>query len=228
MPRLGGRKLYHLVQPGLAREYAVRLGRDKFFDLLRRHGLLVKRRRKYAQTTNSHHRFHIYTNLIEHASVDAPNQVFVSDITYLRLQSGFGYLALVTDVYSRKIVGYDFSQSLTLDGALRALRMALLNVPDPSRLIHHSDRGLQYCSTEYTNELLSKNARISMSQAGNPYENAIAERINGILKDEFLLDDTFPNFAAARSAVVEAIQIYNTLRPHGSIANLTPSLKYAA
>jgi putative transposase len=228
MPRLGGRKLYNLLAPGLRRVHGIRLGRDKFFDVLRKHALLVKRRRKYALTTNSRHTFHIYDNLIKGMPVEAPNQVFVSDITYIRLESSFGYLALVTDVYSRKVVGYDFSRGLTLDGSLRALRMALKGVKDASALIHHSDRGLQYCSLEYTDELLSKKARISMSEAGNPYENAIAERVNGILKDEFLLDATFPDFRSANRAVQEAIEIYNTMRPHGSLGNHTPALRYAA
>jgi len=228
MPRLGGRKLYDLLAGGMQRVDGIKLGRDKFFALLRRHGLLVKRRRKYACTTNSRHPLHIYENLIKGMPVETPNQVFVSDITYIRLESSFGYLALVTDVYSRKVVGYDFSRRLTLDGPLRALRIALKGVKDGSALIHHSDRGLQYCSLEYTTELLSKKARISMSEAGNPYENAIAERVNGILKDEFLLDATFPDFRTAHTAVMEAIDIYNTLRPHGSLGYQTPSVKYAA
>jgi transposase InsO family protein len=126
------------------------------------------------------------------------------------------------------VVGYDFSQSLSIDGSLRALRMALNGVRDTSRLTHHSDRGIQYCSNAFTNEILSHHARISMSQAGNPYENAIAERLNGILKDEILLDATFPDFRTANNAVIEAIQIYNTMRPHNSLGNETPSMKYAA
>jgi transposase InsO family protein len=228
MPRLGGRKLYDLLALGLRRAHGIKLGRDKFFDLLRRHGLLVKRRRKYALTTNSRHRLGVYDNLVKDMTVTASNQVFVSDITYIRLDTGFGYLALVTDVYSRKVVGYDLSHSLTLDGPLRALRNALSGVTDGCALIHHSDRGLQYCSLEYTNELLSKNARISMSEAGNPYENAIAERVNGILKDEFMLDATFPDFNSAQRAIQEAIHVYNTMRPHGSLGNQTPCMKYAA
>ena len=228
MPRLGGRKLYDLLAPDLRRVHGIKLGRDKFFAVLRKHGLLVKRRRKYALTTNSRHTLPIYDNLIKGMPVETANQVFVSDITYIRLESSFAYLALVTDMYSRKVVGYDFSRSLTLDGPLRALRMALKGVTDASALIHHSDRGVQYCSLQYTDELLSKKARISMSEAGNPYENAIAERVNGILKDEFLLDATFPDFQSAKSAVQEAIEIYNTMRPHGSLNNQTPALKYAA
>lgn len=228
MPRLGGRKLYDLIVPGLHRVYGLKLGRDRFFDVLRKHALLVKRRRKYALTTNSHHMFHIYENLIKAMPVEAPNQVFVSDITYIRLENGFGYLALVTDVYSRKVVGYDFNRDLMTDGPLRALRMALKGVQDPSKLIHHSDRGVQYCSLAYTDELLSNKVRISMSEAGNPYENAIAERLNGILKDEFLLDSTFPDFGSAHRAIKEAIDIYNTMRPHTSLGNQTPAVRYAA
>jgi putative transposase len=228
MPRLGTRKLHGLLAGELSRDYGITLGRDKFFTLLRKHNLLVKRHRKYARTTNSRHPFYVYDNLINGMPVEAANQVFVSDITYIRLEREFGYLALVTDVYSRKIVGYDFSRSLTMDGSRRALLMALRGVKHPSQLIHHSDRGIQYCSREYVDELLSRNARISMSEAGNPYENAIAERVNGILKDEFLLDATFPDFRTAKAAVDEAIEIYNTMRPHGSIRKQTPAMKYAA
>ncbi len=228
MPRLGGRKRYDLLAPGLHRVYGLKLGRDRFFDLLRRHALLVKRHRKYALTTNSRHSFHIYDNLIKEMSVEAPNQVFVSDITYIRLENGFGYLALVTDVYSRKVVGYDFSRGLTVAGPLRALRMALRGVKDPSKLIHHSDRGVQNCSLAYTEELQLRMARISMSEAGSPYGNAIAERLNGILKDEFLLNSTFADYARAYGAIKQAINTYNTMRPHGSLGNQTTAMRYAA
>lgn len=228
MPRVGGKKLYHMLSPELQRLDGPTLGRDKFFALLRRHDLLVRRHRKYVATTNSQHRFHVYDNILTDLAVDQVNQVFVADITYIRLRENFCYLAHVTDLCSRNIVGYDLSMSLSIDGALRALRMALDGVADPRGLIHHSDRGIQYCSHDYTSLLLSNNCRISMGEAGNPYDNAVAERVNGILKYEFLLDSTFPDFDTAQRAVREAIETYNTYRPHLSLDYATPAMRYAA
>ena len=228
MPRVGGKKLYHMLGSDLQRMHMQTLGRDKFFDLLRRNGLLVRPRKKYMLTTNSQHRFYVYDNLITNLVIDRVNQVFVADITYIRLRESFCYLALVTDVKSRNIVGYDLSMSLSIDGSLRALRMALDDVTEPHKLIHHSDRGIQYCSRDYTSLLLSKNCRISMGESGNPYDNAIAERVNGILKQEFLLDCTFPDYATAQKAVCEAIETYNTYRPHLSLNYDTPAMRYAA
>lgn len=227
MPMIGGKKLYRMLAEDLEKLNGS-VGRDKFFDILRKNELLAKRRRRYATTTNSRHWFYVYGNLIKGRTVDGPNQVFVADITYLRLRDSFCYLALVTDVYSRKIVGYDVSSSLSIDGALRALKMALCGVEDTSKLVHHSDRGIQYCSHEYTDLLKVHKVSISMGEAGNPYDNAIAERINGILKTEFLLDSTFADLEAATRAVREAIMIYNDLRPHMSINYQTPSARYAA
>lgn len=232
MPMVGGKKLYRMLSEDL--DKLIRpfgrgsVGRDKFFDILRKNDLLVKRRNRYAVTTNSGHWFYIYGNLVKGITVDESNRVFVADITYLRLRNGFCYLALVTDVYSRKIVGWDVSGSLCFDGALRALQMALLDVADGSKLIHHSDRGIQYCSHEYTDLLKEHGVSISMGEAGNPYDNAIAERVNGILKTEFLLDSTFADLAAATKAAREAIATYNDVRPHMSIGYQTPSLRYAA
>jgi putative transposase len=230
LPRLGGDKLLHELRKIAGHSV---MGRNRFFRFLRLNNLLIKRKAKTVITTNSHHRFHIYQNVLpalEH--ITRPNQVFVADITYLRFVSSalgepeFAYLALVTDLYARKIVGWDLSTSLSTSGARRALQMALTNVDDLSQLIHHSDRGIQYCSQEYLAQLPS--ATISMATAGNPYENAVAERINGILKSEFYLDATFPSFATARQAVAEAITIYNDERPHRSLSYLTPSQRYAA
>ena len=228
MPRVGGKKLYHMLGSDLRCMHTKTLGRDKFFDLLRRNELLVRHRRKYVTTTNSQHRFYVYDNLITDLVIDRPNQVFVADITYIRLPDSFCYLALITDVKSRKIVGHDLSMSLSIDGSLRTLCMALNGVADPRGLIHHSDRGIQYCSHDYTSLLLSNDCRISMGESGNPYDNAIAERVNGILKQEFLLDCTFPDFVTAQKAVREAIETYNTFRPHLSLDYDTPALRYAA
>jgi len=227
MPMIGGKKLYRMLSEDLSKLRGS-VGRDKFFDILRRNDLLVKRRKRYATTTNSRHWFYIYGNLVKGITVDGPNRVFAADITYLRLQKSFCYLALVTDVYSRKIVGWDVSESLSFDGAFRALKMALCDVVDGSKLIHHSDRGIQYCSHEYTNLLKQHGVSISMGEAGNPYDNAIAERINGILKTEFILDAAFADLTAATKAACEAITTYNDLRPHMSIDYQTPSWRYAA
>lgn len=228
MPKLGGKKLYWKLAERIHALEGMSIGRDKFFDILRNEGLLVRRKKKYALTTNAHHRFRVYKNLIRELDIDRPNQVFVSDITYLRLREGFCYLALVTDVYSRKIVGYDVSRSLSLEGALRAMKMALSGVPASAGLIHHSDRGIQYCSDAYISLLQKHQIQISMGECGNPYENAIAERVNGILKTEFLLDGIFTDMPFVQQAVKEAIETYNTQRPHLSLNFLTPEMKYAA
>lgn len=227
MPMIGGKKLYWMLCEGL-NKLRGSVGRDKFFDILRENDLFVKRRKRYAVTTNSRHWFYIYGNLVKGMTVDGPNRVFVADITYLRMRTGFCYLALVTDVYSRKIVGWDVSQSLCFEGAVRALKMALHDVADGSKLIHHSDRGIQYCCHEYIDLLKKYGVSISMGEAGNPYDNAIAERVNGILKTEFLLDATFADLAAATMAAHEAITTYNDFRPHTSIDYQTPTMKYAA
>jgi len=172
------------------------------------------------------HRYRVYKNLIKGREIVRANEVIASDITYIRIVSGFCYLSLITDVATRKIVGYDLSDSLGVEGSLRALKMALKQVCEPELMTHHSDRGIQYCSDAYTGILKKKDIAISMAEHGNPYENAIAERVNGILKQEFLLDATFKSIAIAKQAVTEAIEAYNTLRPHMSIGYLTPEEKY--
>ena len=221
MPRVGGRKLLrHLPELGI--------GRDKFFDILRSHGLLVKRRRKYAITTNSNHALPVYPNLLPEATVDAPNQIWVADQTYIRSRSRFCYLSLVTDLCSRLIVGYDVSPTLEATGPARALQMALATVPEPCGLIHHSDRGKQYCSLEYTQLLKEHGCRISMTAPRRPDQNAVAERVNGILKTEFYLDAMFNSLEEARQAIVQSIYIYNNIRLHLSLGYLTPSLRHAA
>lgn len=226
MPRLGGRKLYHLLQPELE-EHGIRLGRDKFFDWLRNNDLLVKPKKSFTKTTQSNHRFRVHRNLVKDLEVNRPDQVWVSDITYLRLQKGFCYLALITDAYSRKIVGYDISDSLELSGCKRALKMACKH-RQGDEVIHHSDRGIQYCSNQYVEMLQSQDVRISMAEAGNCYENAMAERVNGILKNEFNLDATFKSLTQAQKASRQAIKYYNKLRPHMSIGMKKPDELYAA
>lgn len=229
MPMIGGVKLYKLLKSDLTIT-GIRIGRDKFFEILRKHRMLIKRKKRYAKTTDSNHRFKIYKNLIKEKNKEEikPDEVYVSDITYIRTEENFCYLSLITDYSSRKIVGYDLSDSLSIEGSLRAIRMALKEKGEMPGLIHHSDRGIQYCSKQYTELLTKHKISISMSEKGNPYENAIAERVNGILKEEFLLSGTFKNKEEAMKAVKESIKTYNEMRPHMSINYKTPDDQYAA
>ena len=214
--KMGVKKLYHLLQRDI-HGIDGSMGRDKFFDLLRERDLLVKRRRRYAVTTQSLHRFRVYKNKLQEVEPVRPHQAWVCDITYVRIRSGFVYLFLITDAYSRKIVGWELSNSLGLEGALRSLGMAIRQCPGPGGLIHHSDRGFQYCSNEYVKRLKAKGIEISMAEAGNCYENAMAERVNGILKGEYGLEETFADEKQATQAVKEAISAYNEQRPHWSL-----------
>ncbi len=186
--------------------------------------MLVRPKKRYVRTTNSWHHFHKYPNLIKDLSIDRPNQVWVSDITYINLTKGHCYLALITDAYSRKIVGYDISDSLELAGCLRALKRALRQVPADLKLIHHSDRGVQYCSKIYVSMLKKNKVSISMTEENHCYENAIAERINGILKDEFYLDSTFKGIPNAKYVCKGAIELYNKKRLHLSLDYKTPNM----
>jgi transposase InsO family protein len=220
-PRLGGKKLYHLYGEQL-HELLPGLGRDKFFGLLRAEGLLVPRKRSYTRTTDSYHRFHCYGNLLKDKEISGPNQAWVADITYIRTRDGFSYLSLLTDYYSRKIVGWQLSRSLSIEGSVQALEKALAGCRCTKALIHHSDRGIQYCSMPYTEILHGHEMRISMTQENHCYENALAERVNGILKDEYSLDATFTDHAQAQRACAEAIRFYNTRRPHWALGFKTP------
>ena len=219
---MGGKKLYHLLQADIHRIDAS-LGRDKFFDLLREWGLLVRRRRKYAKTTESRHRFRVHRNKLQDFTAFRPNQAWVCDITYVRTKEGFVYLFLITDAYSRKIVGWALNKSLGLEGAFISLQKAIRQCPWPEGLIHHSDRGFQYCCPSYTDKLKAMGIEISMAEAGNCYENAMAERVNGILKDEYGLDTTFADEKQARKATSEGIKAYNEQRPHWSLGLQIPA-----
>jgi len=219
--RLGSRKLIYKLEPFMAQHQIV-IGRDAFFDLLSERNLLVrKRKRRKPITTFSDHWMRKHPNLIEGFYPTAPNQLWVSDITYIVVGNGFAYLSLITDAYSRKIVGFYLSKDLSAEGCIRALEMALDNNPVLGRLIHHSDRGSQYCCSDYVKILNDNFIKISMTQNGDPRENAIAERVNGILKDE-LLEKLHLNYKEAVRNVSIAISIYNHQRPHGSIDYLTP------
>ena len=222
-PRVGARKLLEALRPAFYCEN-IKVGRDCLLDILREYNMLVKRKRASCRTTNSYHHFHKYNNLVKDLQVTTPNQVWVSDITYIRTVKGFCYLALITDMYSRKIIGFDVSDSLELAGCLRALKIALRHIRNPSGLVHHSDRGIQYCSNLYVNELKKRGVKISMTEENHCYENAIAERVNGILKDEFYLDQCFFNTRHAVLATKNAVDIYNSKRLHLSLGYKTPNM----
>ena len=224
-PRVGGRKLYEALQPAFEAA-KLKIGRDCLFDILREYDMLIRRKKVTCRTTYSHHRFYKYNNLVKDMKVTHPNQVWVSDITYIRTVAGFCYLAIITDMYSRKIVGYDMSDSLELAGCLRALKKALKAVRPATRLVHHSDRGFQYCSNQYVDELKKHGIQISMTEENHCYENAIAERVNGILKDEFYLDQCFYSTSHACHAAKNAIEIYNNKRLHLSLCYKTPNIVF--
>jgi putative transposase len=200
------------------------LGRDKLFTLLRGRGLLIKRRRKYAHTTNSKHHFRKYHNKMQHLKAVRPHQGWVVDMTFIATKQGFAYLFLVTDVYSRKIVGWYLTETQDVESALKAVRMAIKQAVNVRGLIHHSDRGFQYCCPRYVKELEAKDIVISMGEAGNCYDNAMAERVNGILKGEYGLGHSFKDIKEALRATKEAIKDYNEQRPHWGLKLKTPSV----
>jgi putative transposase len=218
--RIGGRKLHYMLS-GFLCEHSMEMGRDAFFDLMRDNSLLVRKRRLRKPRTTISGPWRRYPNLIRDFQPKCANQVWVSDITYVRVGDGFAYLSLITDAYSRKIVGHHLHRDLGAKGCVSALRIAIKNNPQRSSLIHHSDRGIQYYSSAYM-KMLGPHIRVSMTEKGDPLENAIAERVNGILKDE-LLEKRFETFIQARESVDEAVNIYNHLRPHLSIDMLTPA-----
>lgn len=223
-PKIGTRKLYHLIETRL-KQHGIKVGRDKLFKILQKYGLLIRYRKRKAITTNSNHPFYKYDNLIQNLRLTTSNQLWVSDITYIQLRAGFAYLSLITDAFSRKIVGYTLWPTLAAAGPISALEMALDNLESKRsdlNLIHHSDRGVQYCCNDYVLRLKLSNIKISMSYNGDPYQNAIAERVNGIVKMEFGLSSVFDNIDKANEAVSNAVQLYNSKRPHSSLNYLTP------
>ena len=223
MPRLGGVKLWRLLN-----DNGVRIGRDDLYDMLRRHGLLVRRKRRRAVTTDSRGWHRQHPNLVKGLLVDRPNQVWVSDITYVPTSSGFVYLSLVTDAYSRRIMGWHVHAGLDTGGPLRALYLALWQVDDAelAGLIHHSDRGCQYCSAQYVDTLAERRMLVSVTQDGSPYDNAVAERVNGILKREWLDGESFRDIGQMRERVAEIVGLYNSRRPHFSLGLNTPDSVY--
>lgn len=228
--RGSGRNLHKSLEKEF-KEHEIKLGRDRFFDVLRNNHLLIKPKRFRAKTTCSYHHFNRYSNLIENAVPAKANEVWVSDITYLWLKARdkFCYLSIITDLYSRKIVGYCVHESLSVKGCLDALQQALRNRKDKTEpLIHHSDRGVQYCCHAYVKLLRKNNIQISMTQTGDPLENAVAERIHKTIKEEFTNDRqiSFCNIEEAKTEIKKFINFYNKQRPHRSLQWLTPNEAY--
>lgn len=226
-PRIGTRKLHELYQATLL-EAGVKVGRDRLFEVLRELELLVPRQAAESpRTTNSSHCLPVFTNRIKDLEVKKPNEVWVVDLTYIRTEMGFLYLALLTDKMSRKIVGYHCGDTLEAEGCLQALEQALADLPEGARPIHHSDRGTQYCCHEYVNRLAESGLSVSMTETNHCAENALAERVNGILKSEYCLGRTFRCKQGARLAVHQAVHLYNHRRPHTALKMRFPAEVHA-
>lgn len=222
-PRLGGRKVMKLLEQEL-QEFGITFGRDRFFCLLRENGRLIDPKPRRARTTNSRHSLPVFRNEVAGMTVTAPNQVWVSDLTYIRTADSFLYAALITDKFSRKIVGYSIGDTLEAVGCLRALDVALRDLPDDGpRPVHHSDRGIQYCCHMYVERLLAAGLRVSMTEIMHCYENALAERVNGILKQEYEMDANFRTKEQAVKAFEQAVHLYNHRRPHMALNYRIPA-----
>jgi putative transposase len=221
-PRLGGRKIYHLIEPEL-KKAGVKMGRDRVFEELKKAGLLVPRKpSEWPKTTQFNANLPVFKNLVKNRKVTRRNQVWVADITYLRTEAGFRYLALVTDQWSRKIVGYKLGESLSVEIVLQALAMGLKSLQAWEKPIHHSDRGCQYASHAFVERARRAGLRLSMTETNHHAENAMAERVNGILKQEYWLDANFSTPQEAKQACAQAIKLYNTRRPHTALDMKTP------
>jgi putative transposase len=226
LSRLGGRKLHHQIRDSL-QAGEIKFGRDKLFELLRKHQLLIVPKRRYIQTTMSKHWLRKYPNLVKDIAVNRPDEVWVSDITYLKTDEGNCYLNMVTDAYSRKIVGYAIADNMEANQMKKAFQMAVKNRLMPgTELTHHSDRGLQYCSAEYVAIANENQIKMSMTENGDPYENALAERMNRTLKEEFGLGNKMRSRNHAKLLVEEAVNLYNNYRPHLSLQMKTPQSVY--
>lgn len=225
-PKMGGRKLYYLIK-GDIEKFGINIGRDKFFKILSMNSLLIKTHRKSIRTTYSFHWLKKYTNLIKSKKAKRKNEIWVSDLTYWNIGGRFLYINFITDVYSKKIVGYSVSETMQVDDIISSLEMALKERTDFSKsLIHHSDRGVQYCSKLYTNLLKESNIEISMTENGDPLENALGERVNGIIKLEYLQNKKIDNIIKARKELANAVRLYNNHRPHLGCNYHTPNEIY--
>ena len=223
MPRLGTRKIYHRIAPQL-KAAGLKVGRDKLFAWMRQYGLLIQPKKRYVQTTMSKHWMRKYPNLVKDTTIMRPEQVWVSDITYIKTEEGNCYLNMITDAYSRKIVGYALDDNMEAANMVKALKMALKDRQDKqTQLIHHSDRGVQYCSQDYIEVAVSNQIKMSMTENGDPYENALAERMNRTIKEEFGLDNIVKTKTQVRQVVEESIELYNYHRPHLALKMKTPN-----
>lgn len=226
LPRLGTRKLHYLIKDQLEAQQ-LKFGRDKLFELLREHGLLIKPQRRYIQTTMSKHWMKKWPNLVKGKALDGPDQVWVSDITYIKTEEGNCYLNMITDAFSRKIVGYAADQTMETESMINALKMATSERINPAaQTIHHSDRGLQYCSREYVELTSENNIRLSMTENSDPYENALAERMNRTIKEEFGLNKKLKSRQQVYDVLKESIVLYNQKRPHLALNLKTPDEVY--
>jgi putative transposase len=226
LPRIGTRKIYYLIKEDL-REKGLKFGRDKLFDLMRFYGLQIKPRRRYTQTTMSKHWLRKWPNIVKGKVLDQPDQVWVSDITYIKTEEGNCYLNMITDAYSRKIMGYAVDDNMETESMIGALTMAVNQRQDPlASTIHHSDRGVQYCSKEYALMTTKNNIRLSMTENGDPYENALAERMNRTIKEEFGIDRKMKSKDQVKKLVEESIFLYNHKRPHLALQMKTPDQVY--
>lgn len=225
-PKLGTRKLFHMLQP-FFHDNNFKIGRDALFNLLCEQKLLIRQRQRKATTTYSNHWLRKWPNLIKNYRLNAPNQLWVSDITYWKVMDKFLYISFITDAYSHKIVGYNLSQQLDMQSSRNALLMALKSLPkNQTNLIHHSDRGVQYCAMDYLKLLHQNNIKVSMTENGNPRENAIAERLNGIIKNEYLHKYKPTTFEKAEQLLKHSVELYNIQRPHLSINYQTPEFTH--
>ena len=222
-PAMGGRKIHYLLHSFLL-EHQIKIGRDGLFDLMADNGLLIRKRRRKVKTTQSYHHLRKYPNLIKEWKPSSPQQLWVADITYIPVDNGFLYLSLITDAYSHKIVGFNIADNMGAVNTLKALEMALQHHRGIGGLIHHSDRGIQYCSYEYVKLLQKHNINISMTESGDPLENALAERINGIIKHEYINHFKISSTTDGQRIVNDVVARYNNTRPHLSINMLTPTL----
>lgn len=227
LPRLGTRKIYHLIKEDIE-QLGLKFGRDKLFNLIKYYGLQIKPRRSYVQTTMSRHWLRKWPNIVKGKEVYHPDEVWVSDITYLKTEQGNCYLNMITDAYSRKIVGYAVADNMETESMIGALKMAVSQRADNGlqHTIHHSDRGLQYCSKEYESVTKENNISLSMTENGDPYENALAERMNRTIKEEFGMDRVLKSKEQVKQLVRESIALYNQKRPHLALNMKTPEQVY--
>ena len=220
-PKMGTRKLFLKLNNFLA-ENNIKIGRDAFFNLLSFNDLLIRKNQRSIRTTYSNHWLRKYPNIIEEIIPERVNQLYVSDITYWKIETGFIYISLITDAYSRKVVGYNVNKNLEAKGCIAALNMAIKENKVDKNTIHHSDRGIQYCSKKYIAILKKNKCKISMTESGDPRDNAIAERINGIIKNEYLNNYQIKNIKEAKQLLKSVVKLYNEDRPHMSLGNYTP------